>query len=99
MKNVQFSSFFNRQYLYLLTVIALFSFMPLNGAGADSQPIIGHWDLTVDMGGHPAPSWLEVKLSGVSTLVGYFVGDAGSARPISRVTFQGGKVNFSIPPQ
>jgi len=42
---------------------------------------------------------LEVKLSGVSTLVGYFVGDAGSARPISRVTFQGGKVTFSIPPQ
>jgi hypothetical protein len=46
-----------------------------------------------------APSWLEVKLSGFKTLVGYFVSDAGSARPISRVNVEGQKITFSIPPQ
>lgn len=60
---------------------------------------IGRWDLTVDMGDKIAPSWLEVKLSGVKTLVGYFVADGGSARPIAKVHFNGGKVSFSIPPQ
>jgi hypothetical protein len=46
-----------------------------------------------------APSWLEVKLSGFKTLVGYFVSDAGSARPISKVTVDGQKATFNIPPQ
>jgi hypothetical protein len=46
-----------------------------------------------------APSWLEVKLSGFKTFVGYFVADAGSARPISKVTVDGQKVTFNIPPQ
>ena len=45
------------------------------------------------------PSWLEVKLSGIKTLVGYFVAEGGSARPISKVNFVDGKISFSIPPQ
>ena len=45
------------------------------------------------------PSWLEVTLSGNSTLVGRFVAEGGSARPISRVNFKDGKMSFSIPPQ
>jgi hypothetical protein len=49
--------------------------------------------------GQPVPAWLDVKLSGLRTLVGYFVGDEGSARPISKVNFEAGKVTFSIPPQ
>jgi hypothetical protein len=32
-------------------------------------------------------------------LVGQFVGAGGSARPISRVNFSGGKISFSLPPQ
>lgn len=66
-----------------------------------SQPadLIGRWNLTVDMDGKEAPSWLEVKLSGFKVLVGYFVGDDGSARPISEVHFDNGKVHFTIPPQ
>jgi hypothetical protein len=83
--------------------IALLFYMVLSGMSANAQPgtqpIIGRWDLTVDKGGQPVPAWLEVKLSGLSTLVGYFVGDEGSARPISKVTFDKGKVTFSIPPQ
>lgn len=71
-----------------------------NSASAQPKPpITGRWDLTLNMNGKPAPSWLEVKLSGVSTLVGYFVGDAGSERPISQVDYEGGKVTFSIPKQ
>jgi hypothetical protein len=42
---------------------------------------------------------LEVKLSGISTLVGYFVAEGGSARPIAKIYFREGKVSFSIPPQ
>jgi hypothetical protein len=45
------------------------------------------------------PAWLEVRLSGRSTLVGSFVGRFGSARPISRVEFDAGRVHFSLPPQ
>lgn len=47
------------------------------------------------------PAWLEVKLSGFSTLVGRFVGYEGSARPISEVKYnpENGTYSFSIPPQ
>lgn len=64
-----------------------------------SNTIIGRWDLTVNMDGRIAPSWLEVKLSGNRTLVGYFVAEGGSARPISKVNANDGKISFSIPPQ
>ena len=45
------------------------------------------------------PSWLEVRESGYRTLVGSFVGRIGSARPISRVEFENGRIHFSVPPQ
>ena len=47
------------------------------------------------------PAWLEVKLSGFSTLVGRFVGYEGSARPISEVRYdtENETYSFSIPPQ
>lgn len=81
----------------ILLFVAISAF---NSASAQSRsPITGRWDLTLNMNGKSAPSWLEVKLSGVSTLVGYFVGDAGSERPISKVNYEGGKVTFSIPKQ
>lgn len=66
---------------------------------ADSTELIGRWDITVDENGKPAPSWLEVKLSGNRALVGYFVGNSGSARPVSKIHFNNGKFSFSIPPQ
>jgi hypothetical protein len=92
MKNIR------RILLATLFLIPVF-FTSLN-AQVGKQPIIGHWDLTVDMGNNQTvPSWLEVKLSGFKTLVGYFVADAGSARPISKVTQEGQKFTFNIPPQ
>ena len=66
---------------------------------ADSATIEGRWDITLDMAGKEYASWLEVELSGVKTLVGRYVGTGGSARPISKVNFSGGKMHFAIPPQ
>ncbi|KQM63920.1 large multifunctional protein- glycosyl hydrolase [Pedobacter sp. Leaf216] len=66
---------------------------------AAPKELIGRWDITVDINGKPAPAWLEVKLSGVKTLVGYFVSTAGSARPVAEVKFMDGKFKFEIPPQ
>lgn len=64
-----------------------------------AETIEGRWDLTIDMGGKSYPSWLEVRHSGVSMLIGQYVGMGGSARPISRVNFKDGKMDFTIPRQ
>lgn len=82
----------------ILTSVMLLAGIYISSAQADS-PVIGRWDLTVSMDGRELPSWLEVKLSGQSTLVGYYVSFAGSARPISEVHADGGSFSFSLPPQ
>lgn len=61
--------------------------------------IEGRWDITVHEEGKDKPSWLEISHSGIKTLVGHFVGDGGSARPISEIFVSGNQFNFSIPPQ
>jgi hypothetical protein len=72
-------------------------------AGAQAAPapppIIGRWDLTVHGPRGDRGAWLEVRHSGVQTLVGQFVGTSGSARPISQVAFKDGELRFAIPPQ
>ncbi len=65
----------------------------------EAKELIGRWDITVDKEGKQVPSWLEIKLSGFNTLVGYFVSDAGSARPVSHIKLENGKFSFEIPPQ
>lgn len=65
----------------------------------EAKEIIGRWDLTVEKDGKQVPSWLEVKLSGFNTLVGYYVADAGSARPVSQIKFENGKFSFEVPTQ
>ncbi len=65
----------------------------------ETPEIIGRWDIEVQHGDQWLPSWLEVKQSGNKALVGYFVGESGSARPISEVHFKDSGFNFSIPPQ
>jgi hypothetical protein len=67
--------------------------------GQRKTSVIGRWDLTVKGTEGTYPSWLEVRLSGRHTLVGSFVGRFGSARPLSRVEFEAGRVRFSVPPQ
>jgi hypothetical protein len=61
--------------------------------------ILGRWDLVVKGPDGDYPSWLEVRRSGYSTLVGSFVGQFGSVRPIGKVDFSDGRLRFSIPPQ
>jgi len=100
MKIISYSKIKICRALVLTTLFLLPVFITGLYAQVGKQPIIGHWDLTVDMGNNKTvPSWVEVKLSGFKTLVGYFVADAGSARPISKITMDGQKVTFNIPPQ
>lgn len=66
---------------------------------AFSSALEGRWDMTINVAGKETPSWLEVRHSGLHTLVGDFVGSGGSARPISKINFIDGKMSFSIPPQ
>jgi len=103
MKNIRFFSIFSSNFYCVLVALTLFVSIPFNLQSGNSnvgdQPIIGRWDITVEMGDQSVPSWLEVKLSGIKTLVGYFVAESGSARPISKVNVNDGKITFSIPPQ
>jgi hypothetical protein len=66
---------------------------------SDTSSILGRWDITMNISGREFPSWLEIHKSGVKMLVGEFVGAGGSARPISRVNLENGKLSFSIPQQ
>jgi len=86
-------------------------------APRDGSAVIGRWNLTVViedaqleqlglfrhglMAKEGFPGWLEVKRSGFSTLIGYYVGYEGSARPISQVHYLSDeqKYHFTIPPQ
>jgi hypothetical protein len=62
-------------------------------------PLEGRWDLTITKDAKELPSWLEVRHSGNTTLVGRFVYAFGSARPIAEVKLNGNKFSFSIPLQ
>ncbi|HEV7348616.1 DUF1080 domain-containing protein [Telluribacter sp.] len=85
----------------LVSALTLLCALLIGNAQANplATPLEGRWDITVDMNGKPAPSWLEVTHSGNKTLVGRFVSVSGSARPISEVQFKDGKFGFTIPPQ
>lgn len=84
-----------------LNVLLMLTFMTTVATTAVTAQdnLTGKWNLTVDVNGKPQPSWLEVKKSGLKTLVGHFVGMEGSARPISIIHFENGIMRFSIPPQ
>ena len=72
------------------------------GAEAHHLPgseLLGRWDLTVAGPTGPYPSWLEVKLSGNRTFVGSYVGQFGSARPVSKIQVDGARFKFIVPPQ
>ncbi|MGB6152312.1 MAG: DUF1080 domain-containing protein [Pricia sp.] len=64
-----------------------------------AKAIEGKWDMVIQKDGKDLPSWLEIKHSGIKTLVGRFVYANGSARPISKVNMDGDEFSFTIPPQ
>lgn len=65
----------------------------------EANDLIGRWDVTVTDGDTEYPSWFEVSKSGHSTLVGRYVGQFGSARPIAEITFEDGEMRFEVPKQ
>lgn len=82
-----------------LVLVAMVSSASSSAAREDVPPVVGRWDITVTSDRGTYPSWLEVEPSGSRTLVGRFVGQVGSARPVSEVRYEGGKLSFSVPPQ
>ena len=84
----------------ILLPLLLVSLVPLASAQSPAPAIMGRWDITVQRAdGGERSAWLEVRHSGVQTLVGQFVGMSGSARPIAQVDFKDGRLQFTIPPQ
>lgn len=99
--NTQKIKFIMKTTIRILAAMAFVMAFTINlNAQNNPQPVIGHWDITVDKGNNEiVPSWLDVKLSGFRTLAGHFVSAEGSARPISKIQVEGNKFSFSIPPQ
>jgi 3-keto-disaccharide hydrolase len=87
------------------TLLVLFGLVsPLMGQSdsrskSETASVLGRWDVTVHGSDGDYPSWLEVRLSGSRTLVGSYVGQFGSARPISKVNYDKGQLSFTVPPQ
>ncbi len=83
-------------------VLALALPLAIGSTFANSQPpasLLGRWELTVHGKSGDYPSWLEIKQSGRTALVGSYVGQFGSARPISKIDVSDDKFHFSVPPQ
>jgi len=81
----------------LLSATRLTSVGP--GRLAVGEGLIGRWDLTLTTPSGNRPSWIEVRRSGNSALVGRFVGIVGSARPVATIVVTGDSMRFAIPPQ
>ncbi|TMU56443.1 3-keto-disaccharide hydrolase [Flagellimonas algicola] len=64
-----------------------------------ANPLEGRWDLEVEFKGKTVPSWLEIRKSGVATLIGRYVSYNGSARPIAEVESKDNGFSFVIPRQ
>ena len=88
-----------KKYIFPFLSVCFISLAAMGQEHAGPPPMEGRWDLTINWSGNPMPGWLEVRHSGLNTLVGRVMLVGGSARPISKVNFADGKFNFSIPPQ
>ena len=89
----------SRAFRPLLLCCALLISATVPLMAQDSDDLLGRWNLTVEAENGTIPSWLEIRKSGYSTLVGSFVGQSGSARPVSEIVVEGDQFSFSIPPQ
>jgi hypothetical protein len=91
-----------RRLLVGAGVAALLPGIPVSGQDkpvpADAR-FIGKWDVTVQGPKGSYPSWFEIRRSGRRSLVGAYVGQFGSARPIGHVETTGDNMRFVVPPQ
>lgn len=86
----------------LLAAILLLSVAPVyaqQSAPEFADSVLGRWDLTVESSDDSYPSWLEVQLRTEWQLMGRFVGQFGSARHITAIDYDNGKLEFRIPVQ
>ncbi|MGH7694807.1 MAG: 3-keto-disaccharide hydrolase [Gemmatimonadaceae bacterium] len=82
------------------TLLLVLPFISIAIDAQQSPPaILGRWDFVVTGSNGTYPSWLEVTTSGRDALVGRFVGQVGSARPIARVEVAANAFHFAIPNQ
>lgn len=89
----------NRSIKFLGMLVLLLATSHTSLFALEDNPLEGRWDMVVMKDGKELPSWLEIRHSGTSTLVGRFVYAMGSARPISEIKTVDGKFTFAIPPQ
>jgi hypothetical protein len=82
-------------------LVAIFSSLGADRDAVKANPLLGRWDLTVTDGNNHYPSWLQIRLSGYRTLVGEYVGQFGSVRPVSKIDFDTNTSHFRfvVPPQ
>jgi hypothetical protein len=92
------------RWLSVSFALALVATLVLAAPRADAQtaevpPVVGRWDIKVNTGQGTYPSWVEIHPSGFRLLVGRFVGQFGSSRPISEFHYEAGTLSFSAPLQ
>lgn len=80
-------------------LVASAALAPSAVSAQSTSPLLGRWDLMVDTPDLHRASWIEVRTSGRSMLVGSFVNMVGSARPVSRIDESNGTFRFTVPPQ
>ncbi len=81
----------------LLLLLLAFASVGLSEDG-QFDAILGRWDVTVTTGSVTFPSWFEFEMEG-DELKGRLVGRIGSARPITKLSFDGENLDIALPPQ
>ncbi len=87
-------------YRVIILVVLSFFVRQSIAVGEESpNPLVGRWNLTVEGPKGSFPAWLEIRKSGVDALVGSYVGQFGSARPIGKIEVRDKGFRFSVPTQ
>lgn len=90
----------NRNTKYCLLLFSfLLTISSFTTYAQEAESLEGRWNLIITEDGKEVPSWLEIRHSGNSTLVGRFCYKFGSARPVTEVKVNDGEFSFAIPPQ
>jgi hypothetical protein len=85
--------------LFTLLTVAAAVAVAQQPAPGFADALLGRWDLTVQSADGSYPSWLEVMLRKETELMGRFVGQFGSNRHLSGITYEGGELVFRVAPQ
>jgi len=64
-----------------------------------ADPVLGRWDLTVESSDTSFPSWLEIRLRTEEQLMARLVGQFGSVRHATTVSYRNEELMVSVPVQ